>query len=126
MRVTYTRAREQERRNQKMNEKEIESVLVREAKRAGGRAYKWISPGNNGVPDRIVILPGLQEPVFVELKTASGKLSSLQCIQIDRLRTLGQYVEVVRGIKGLADFFRKRGYPDTAERIRKKYGSDEP
>ena len=40
-----------------MREKDIEKVLVAEVKKLGGRAYKWTSPGNDGVPDRIVIFP---------------------------------------------------------------------
>ena len=34
-------------------------------KKLGGRAYKWVSPGNDEVPDGIVILPG-ETPYFVE------------------------------------------------------------
>ena len=41
-----------------MREKEIEKILVTGVKKLGGRAYKCASPGNDGVPDRIVILPG--------------------------------------------------------------------
>ena len=50
-----------------MREKDIEKILVAEVRKLGGRAYKWVSPGNDGVPDRIVIFPG-KAPVFVELK----------------------------------------------------------
>ena len=59
-----------------MRERDVEKILVGEVKRLGGRAYKWVSPGNDGVPDRIVIFPG-RKPVFVELKTETGKLSPL-------------------------------------------------
>ncbi len=38
-----------------MRERDIEKILTEEVKREGGRAYKWTSPGNAGVPDRIVI-----------------------------------------------------------------------
>ena len=55
-----------------MKESEIERILVDEVKRLGGRAYKWMSPGNDGVPDRIVILPDTT-PIFVELKTDTGQ-----------------------------------------------------
>ena len=41
-----------------MREKDIEKILVAEVRKLGGRAYKWVSPGNDGVPDRIVIFPG--------------------------------------------------------------------
>ena len=50
-----------------MQEKEIEKILVAEVKKLGGRAYKWVSPGNDGVPDRIVVFPN-RKPIFVELK----------------------------------------------------------
>lgn len=34
-----------------MRERDIERILVDEVRRLGGRAYKWTSPGNAGVPD---------------------------------------------------------------------------
>ena len=86
-----------------MPEKEIEKILVAGVKKLGGRAYKWTSPGNTGVPDRIVILPG-RPPVFVELKTESGRLSSLQRVQCKRLKELGQEVKVLYGEKAVRDF----------------------
>lgn len=103
-----------------MKEKEIEKILASEVKKLGGRAYKWVSPGNNGVPDRIVIFPG-QRPIFVELKTDTGGLSALQTVQIDRLASLGQTVYVVKGIDGLKQFFEDEGYHDTASLIVTKY-----
>ena len=68
-----------------MRERDIEKILVGEVKRMGGRAYKWVSPGNDGVPDRIVIFPG-RRPVFVELKTETGKLCPLQAAQVAKLK----------------------------------------
>ena len=104
-----------------MREKEIEKILVDEVKRLGGRAYKWTSPGNDGVPDRIVFLPDTRV-IFVELKTDTGVLSPLQKIQIDRLRRLGQWVEVVKGIQGVKLFFEELGYAETAVRIAERHG----
>ena len=86
-----------------MREKDIEKILVNEVRKLGGRAYKWVSPGNDGVPDRIVFLPD-RPPVFVELKTETGKLSALQEIQIDRLKTLGQDARVLRGLQEVKEF----------------------
>lgn len=103
-----------------MRESEIEKILTSEVKKLGGRAYKWVSPGNDGVPDRIVIFRN-GEPVFVELKSETGRLSPLQEVQIRRLAELGQQVEVVKGISGLADFFMGQGYPDTAARLKDRY-----
>ena len=86
-----------------MREKDIERILVTEVKKLGGRAYKWTSPGNDGVPDRIVILPG-RPPIFVELKTDRGRLTALQNVQIGRLRDLGQDVRVLHGMNGVSRF----------------------
>lgn len=48
-------------------EKTIEQKLVRAVKLMGGLAPKFVSPGLDGVPDRIVLLPGAKL-AFVELK----------------------------------------------------------
>ena len=50
-----------------MLESVIESRLRQEAKKRGGMALKFVSPGMNGVPDRIVLMPG-GKMAFVELK----------------------------------------------------------
>lgn len=103
-----------------MKESEIESILVSEIRKAGGRSYKWVSPGNSGVPDRIVFLPG-GKVIFVELKTESGKVSAQQKIQINRIQSLGQDVRVVRGIRGLIDFFYAVDQGAIAAKLRKRY-----
>ena len=41
-----------------MRESEIERRLAVSVKRLGGMAVKFVSPGLDGVPDRIVLLPG--------------------------------------------------------------------
>jgi len=104
-----------------MKESELEKILVAEVKKLGGRAYKWVSPGNDGVPDRIVIFP-FWAPIFLELKTDKGKLSALQKVQINRLRDFGQNVNVVYGIKGVSQFFLGLGYERTSKAIDHKYG----
>lgn len=86
-----------------MLEKDIEKILVAEVRKLGGRAYKWVSPGNDGVPDRIVVLPGMR-PVFVELKSDTGKLSTLQSVQIKRLLDFGQDVRILRGVWEVKQF----------------------
>lgn len=55
---------------------------------------KWVSPGNAGVPDRIVLLPR-GRVVFVELKQEDGRLSRLQRWQHARLRDLGMDVRTL-------------------------------
>ena len=86
-----------------MKESELEQRLVRGVRRLGGRAYKFVSPGNVGVPDRLVILPGGQI-LFAELKTDGGRLSKMQRYQISQLRQLGVTVQEVRGEAGVQSF----------------------
>lgn len=50
-----------------MNEKHIERKLVEAVKKSGGLAPKFVSPGWDGVPNRIVLLP-CGRMAFVELK----------------------------------------------------------
>lgn len=103
-----------------MLEKDIEKVLVSEVKKLGGKAYKWTSPGNDGVPDRIVIFPN-RAPVFVELKAEKGSLTPLQVVQIERLKELGQAVFVVKGIDGVSNFFQLMGYTGVSKALGCKY-----
>ncbi len=77
-----------------MLEKEIESYLQRKTKEAGGVAYKFVSPGNDGVPDRILCLPG-GRIAFIELKAPGKGARPLQAQQISRLQKLGFRVEVI-------------------------------
>lgn len=86
-----------------MKESEIEARLVRGVKTLGGVAYKFVSPGNVGVPDRLVILPG-GRILFAELKADGGRLSKMQRYQIGRLRQLGAEVQEVRGEAGVQSF----------------------
>lgn len=86
-----------------MLEKDLEKKLVRWVEAHGGVAYKFVSPGNAGVPDRIVIFPNKQ-PIFVELKSEDGQVTPLQSRQIRRLRSLGQKAMVVQGVIGLVGF----------------------
>lgn len=74
-----------------MRETTIENYLVREVERIGGLCPKWVSPGNNGVQDRLVILPG-GITVYVETKAPGKPLKPLQEKWAKKLRTLGHRV----------------------------------
>lgn len=86
-----------------MTEKQIEAKLVHGVKTLGGRAYKFVSPGNVGVPDRIVFLPG-GHVLLAELKTETGELSRMQKHQISVLQNIGAEVWVVWGEAGMLSF----------------------
>lgn len=86
-----------------MLEKNIEKFLNDNVKKLGGLTYKFVSPGNSGVPDRIIILPN-GKLIFIELKTKKGRLSALQKLQIRRLRKLKQDVRVLYGMEEVKEF----------------------
>lgn len=76
---------------------------MREVKKRGGLCYKFTSPGNPGVPDRIVILPG-GTTIYVELKTEIGRLAKIQKWQIEELRKRGADVRVLKGMDQVMNF----------------------
>jgi len=91
-----------------VRERDIEQYLVREAGRGGGRAYKWASPGQRGVPDRIVFMPGWERPAFVELKAPGKTPTKLQEKMLRELREYGQHVEVIDSRDGVDRLLRNR------------------
>lgn len=79
-------------------ERDIEKWLRDKIRQMGGIAMKFTSPGNDGVPDRIAILPGGQV-WFIELKKDGETPTKIQEWQIERLRKLGCNVTVIAGMK---------------------------
>ena len=77
-----------------MREKIIEKELVRAVKDKGGIAPKFTSPGFDGMPDRLVLLPGGRMG-FVELKAPGKKPRALQLARHRLLRRLGFKVYVI-------------------------------
>ncbi|MBT9431653.1 VRR-NUC domain-containing protein [Candidatus Sodalis endolongispinus] len=75
-------------------ESSIEKHLFAEVRKAGGVAFKFISPGVRGVPDRVVLLPG-GRIVFVECKAPGEKPLPEQLRQHARLHALGFDVVVL-------------------------------
>lgn len=76
------------------SEKVLERKLCKRVKELGGNAYKFVSPNQRGVPDRLCILPhGVT--VFVELKTTGKKPTKMQELCMAELRELGQTCVVI-------------------------------
>ena len=71
-------------------ERDIERWLVKSVEALGGKAYKFKSPNQRGVADRIVCMPN-GETWFVELKRPKGgRLAPLQAIFRDQVIALQQ------------------------------------
>lgn len=79
-----------------MTEAQIESKMVRMVRNRGGLCYKFTSPNNPGVPDRIVITPD-GKTYYIELKTIIGRLAEVQKWQISEMRKRGADVRILHG-----------------------------
>ena len=104
-----------------MRESDIEKHLVKRVKELGGecRKLQWI--GRNGAPDRLVMLPQrwcvapdkyvgidrnyLREhlTIWVELKAPGQKPRPNQLREHERMRAMGQRVEVIDSIEGVEE-----------------------
>ena len=88
-----------------MNEKYIELKFRTEVKKRGGIAIKFISPGFDGVPDRIVLMQG-GRIAFVELKAPGKKMSPKQIKRKGQLEELGfsvYTIDTIDKIGGVLD-----------------------
>ena len=77
-----------------MNEKMIEQKLVKAVKGSGGICPKWVSPGYDGMPDRIILMPG-GKIAFAELKAPGKRPEPLQKARHEMLTALGFKVYVI-------------------------------
>lgn len=99
-----------------MRESVIEKHLVDAVKALGGevRKVKWI--GRRGAPDRLVMLPeeayvdAAHCAIWVELKRTGGKAKfpsnaheRAQHREHERMRAMGQRVEIIDSTEGIAE-----------------------
>ena len=75
-------------------ERDIEQRLAAAVKKHGGLCPKFVSPGTDGVPDRIVLMPG-GRLAFVEVKAPGMTLRPLQVQRKRQLELLGFKVYVL-------------------------------
>ena len=77
-----------------MKERHIEQLLCRAVKKKGGIAPKLVSPGFDGMPDRLLLFPQ-GRAAFVEVKAPGGKPRPLQMSRHRLLAKLGFKVYVI-------------------------------
>lgn len=88
-----------------MREKIIEQKFRAAVRTVGGVAVKFVSPGLDGMPDRLALLPG-GRMAFVEVKAPGKKPRPLQEARHRMLRRLGFQVYVLddeKQIGGIID-----------------------
>ena len=94
-----------------MREREIELKLVRAVKAVGGVCPKLVSPGMDGMPDRMALLPGARI-AFVEVKAPGRKPRQLQLRRHEQLRALGFKVYVLDDPERIPALLREIGGND--------------
>lgn len=81
-----------------MREKHIEQKLVRATKDLGGLALKFVSPGFDGMPDRLVLMPK-GKFAFAEVKAPDKTMRPLQKKRKRQLEALGFKVHCLDGVE---------------------------
>lgn len=91
-----------------MRERVVEKKLVQETVSLGGICPKWVAPGIDGVPDRIVLLPqGCM--AFIEVKAPGKKVRPLQKAIHKKLRRLGYKVYVIDDVEQIKPMLEEIG-----------------
>jgi hypothetical protein len=89
-------------------EKVIEKKVCDHAKSKGCLAYKFTSPSQRSVPDRLFITPA-GTVFFIEFKRKGEKPTPAQEVEIAKLRAKGVFVSVIdnvaSGISHVDSFF---------------------
>lgn len=78
----------------KIRERDIEKRLVDDVRKRRGLCLKWVSPGFDGVPDRIILMPG-GHVAFAELKAPGKKPRPLQLTRKAQLERIGFRVFII-------------------------------
>lgn len=85
------------------SEKTIEKFTIKATADRGGKAVKFSSPAQRGVPDRIILMPG-GKVGFLELKGDGGKATKLQLFWIKTLQEMGFKAAVANSKESVTEF----------------------
>lgn len=95
----------------KLREKQLEQYFVRQCKKHGIKQYKFTSPGNRSVADRIMFIQG-GYTILVELKRPGRGLTPLQEKFADELKALGFDVFMANSKEKINEIVRlSKGHP---------------
>ena len=75
-------------------EKKLEQKLVKAVRDIGGLALKFVSPGCDGVPDRLILI-AYGKVAFVEVKAKGKKPRPIQIRRINQIKNLGFLVFIL-------------------------------
>ena len=89
-----------------MREKQIEHSLVMAVKAAGGMCPKLVSPGTDGLPDRMILLPKGRIG-FVEVKAPGKKPRPLQEQRHKQMRELGFKIFILDGREQIPEILKE-------------------
>lgn len=80
-----------------MLEKVVEKKVCDYARKKGWLVYKFVSPSQRGVPDRLLAYRG--HVLFIEFKQAGKKPTKLQLHHLDRLTDAGLDAVVIDNVE---------------------------
>ena len=95
-----------------IRENDIERFFKKEVEKHGGLVWKFVSPNQSGVPDRIVMMPG-GKVVFAEIKAPGKKPRPLQLAVIDKIARLGITTWVIDSrvlVHSFIEQYQREGY----------------
>jgi len=91
-----------------MREQIIEKKFTDAVRKMGGLAPKFVSPGFNGMPDRLVLLP-MGRIAFIELKAPGKMMRPLQVRRKRQLEALGFLVYCIDSVEQIDEVLRTMG-----------------
>lgn len=95
-----------------IRERDVERYLVKQVKKAGGEIRKVVWQGRRGAPDRVMFMPntGCDNiagfTIFIELKAPGQKPKTHQLREHNRMRRMGQEVEVIDSLEAVDELLR--------------------
>jgi hypothetical protein len=86
-----------------IKERDVERYFKAQLEKRGALVFKFVSPGQAGVPDRVVLLPG-GRVVFAEMKAPGEKPRPLQRAVFARMARAGHPVYIIDSREAVKKF----------------------